>query len=358
MYNSQNLPLSKRKIIKKTLSSWVVYPLAGSLFILLPFIFFVEYLIGDAGQKLGIDLYFYLFFVIITPSVLIFFGGWFYQYLYYKYYYYNFESEKAEISKGVISRATGHVQYSRIQNIFVDQDILDRIFGLYDVHYETAGEKSGFYSHVDGLNRENADKLVAFLNEQVTGKSLKNVQHTTKSSQKQSSKEIKNNNTKMLTRDTVSMSQKIIFLLTFERTAVTVLGLFMFLLFADESQRWQSTVLALPVVLGVPLIIAASVFIYTYIWYHNFKFTFDSEKGTISSKVIASSDTFVYYNRIQNVNVTQGVVDRLFRLYRVAIETAAERSEKRSIVIIGLQRDGADTLKNFLLEKSKHYQAV
>lgn len=105
--------------------------------------------------------------IFLTVIVLDLIATSIYHYLYYKLYYYNFTDEGAEIRKGVVSRQTGHVQYDRIQNIYIDQDFLDRIFGLYDIHYETAGEKSAFYSHVDGLNKENAEKLVAFLSKRV-----------------------------------------------------------------------------------------------------------------------------------------------------------------------------------------------
>ena len=49
--------------------------------------------------------------------------------------------------------------YSKIQNVYVDRDLLDVVFGLYDVHLATADSASNLYAHVDGLNEENAIKL-------------------------------------------------------------------------------------------------------------------------------------------------------------------------------------------------------
>ena len=156
MYNSKNLSLSPRKIVKKFIAR------SGAVVIFL----LIYLIIGVLAQDWN---YFASARNIIIISIIVLFLilELLYQYLYYKLYYYNFEDEGAEIRKGVVSRAAGHVRYDRLQNIYVDQDILDRMFGLYDVHYETAGEKSGFYSHVDGLIKENADKLVMHLKNQI-----------------------------------------------------------------------------------------------------------------------------------------------------------------------------------------------
>lgn len=128
----------------------------------------------------------------------------------------------AEIKKGVISNATGHVRYGKIQNIFVDQDFLDRVFGLYDVHYETAGESSDFYSHVDGLEKENADKLVKFLNERVQNKGYQNPQTTSIAVEKEvEGATINENDQRVLTRENMPIEKKIIFADVVVRTIFT-----------------------------------------------------------------------------------------------------------------------------------------
>lgn len=153
MWNSENLPLEKRKIVKKTSKSALVF------FMYVLFLAPV-YLISETTSPLFLIVGLMAF---IIPTLLVYI----YQALYYRLYYYDFGEEGAEIRKGVVSQSTGHVRYKKIQNIYIDQDVLDRLFGLYDVHYETAGETSGIYSHVDGLNKENADKLVSFLNDKL-----------------------------------------------------------------------------------------------------------------------------------------------------------------------------------------------
>lgn len=160
MYNSQNLPLSKKKIFKKSFG--LVLALFLALLVLIGFGMLVMFSNGDEKT---VQQFSFAIVIAILVDIFAIGGVIYYQYLYYKLYYYNFEDDSAEIKKGVVSVSTGHVRYGKIQNIFVDQDIFDRILGLYDVHYETAGETSGNYSHVDGMEKENADKLKDFLME-------------------------------------------------------------------------------------------------------------------------------------------------------------------------------------------------
>jgi putative membrane protein len=283
-----------------------------------------------------------------------------YQYLYYKYYYYNFEDDKAEIKKGVVAIATGHVQYNRIQNIFVDQDVMDRILGLYDVHYETAGESSGFYSHVDGLNKENSDKLVEFLNEKVLNKGRGDSNGEQKK-QAEDVKETVDNDQRVFTRENVPIDSKIVWVDVFS-TVLTVVGLlifFSFRLLADGDLENEELKFFVTVIIGSVTVLAIiGSYIYARVWYKNFYFKFDVNGGLITEKVLAVKNTYLYYNRIQNIDVSQGVIARLLGLNELQIETAAEGSKLNSIKIVGLRRDGAEMLKNFLLEKSRKYHSV
>ena len=63
------------------------------------------------------------------------------------------------IKKGIFSRNEITLPINRLQDVYVDQDILDRIFGLYDVHVSSATVISGNLSHIDGLNKENSDAV-------------------------------------------------------------------------------------------------------------------------------------------------------------------------------------------------------
>lgn len=358
MYNSQNLPLSKKKIIKKTLESGGMLPML-LLAVLFPAISFMgsklEFHIGNTAA-------FYTFLVLFVPSLLILLIGLGWQYLYYKYYYYNFEQDGAEIKKGVISNATGHVRYGKIQNIYLDQDFLDRVFGLYDVHYETAGESSNFYSHVDGLEKENADKLVTFLNERVQNKDYQAKPTSSIDIEKQGVDAILNeNDQRTFTRENIPIEKKIILANVVIKTVFHLVVLFIGVAYIENK---LGDVLNIPapiwgyVLILAPILILIWNYVMASIWYKNYYFKFDSKGGIITEKVLASNTTQVYFNRVQNIDISQSVVERMMGLYEVTMETAAEGSGANSITITGIKKENAETLRDFLLESTKKYQSI
>jgi membrane protein YdbS with pleckstrin-like domain len=82
-----------------------------------------------------------------------------YEWLYIWTYYYDVGESFLKIRKGVIIRREITVPYGRIQDVYVDQDLMDHLFHLYDLYISTATEMSGLEAHVDGLNRQNAEKV-------------------------------------------------------------------------------------------------------------------------------------------------------------------------------------------------------
>jgi putative membrane protein len=348
MYNSTNLPLDRKKIIKKILENiaYLIIPIIpGALLIVLSVLvpdFRAWWLIA-----IGISLF-------ILPVIAMYV----YQVYYYKLYFYDFKEGSAEIKKGVISKSTGHVRYERIQNIFVDQDVLDRIFGLYDVHYETAGERSGSYSHVDGLNKDNSDKLVEFLNNQIY-----HVNNTTKQNIQKSLDTSKKNNFsvtgEIIDRNVIPISKKIIIqnIILFNFGSIfAILAIIMGFVGEDVDVSNSTIVLIFLIIISLEVIFS---FIYNKIWFKNFQFQFSDNSGFIKTQVIALSNSYIYYDRIQNINVTQGILDRIFGLFSVTIETAAESSAKNktgALRIPGLSKESAEKIKDFLLAKVEVYK--
>jgi putative membrane protein len=356
MYNSQNLPLSKKKIIKKTINSGGTLPMI-LLLVLFPMISFMgsrlDFHIGNKAAMIA-------FLVLFVPSLIILLIALGWQYLYYKYYYYNFEQDGAEIKKGVISNATGHVRYGKIQNIFVDQDFLDRVFGLYDVHYETAGESSDFYSHVDGLEKENADKLVKFLNERVQNKDYQAPQTASIAAKNNADTSIvSENDQRVFTRENMPIEKKIIFADVVVKTIFQSIFLIIALGYIGNA---FSDVLKLPIsILGYGIVVIPILslnYLWELVWYKNYYFKFDSQGGIITEKVLSASTTHVYFNRVQNIDISQSLMERFLGLYEVTMETAAESTGMGSITITGLKKENAEIFRDFLLEQTKKYQSV
>lgn len=65
-------------------------------------------------------------------------------------------------------------QHERIQDVYVDQDLLDRIFGLYDVHLSSATVSSGMEAHIDGVEKQAAEDLRNILLQTVQQRISKN----------------------------------------------------------------------------------------------------------------------------------------------------------------------------------------
>ncbi|MDP4010132.1 MAG: PH domain-containing protein [Candidatus Shapirobacteria bacterium] len=362
MYNSSNLPLSFKKVWKKTINRCGFLLSSG----LTAFIFLsVWRKTANSDSIPSLINYYdivlnYFIFGLLFFSIIYFVVIFIYEYLYYKSYYYNFEEDRAEITKGVISRSTGNIRYDRLQNIYVDQDFWDRIFGLYDVHYETAGETSGFYSHIDGLSKESADKLVAFL----VGKSNRDNQPNQSfnsriiqpNTSQQISENILNNNisNEEISSNIYKLSPAIIWINALSTTGFGLLVTFYLVmqfgitLFIYEHSNILNIIL---LYLALIVVIFLASYIHAFIWYKNFFFNFSKDKGEIRTGVISRSVSFLYYNKIQNINIRQGIIGRLLDIYNISIETAGESSGSR-LNLPGFSRQDAQSIKNFLLEKS------
>lgn len=352
MYNSPNLPLSYKKIIKKSFVP---------IFATLSVSFFIGVIVYvTSGVRSNVVTYAVLWALLFDLIVISAIVG--YQYLYYKFYYYSFEEDKAEIKKGVVAIATGHVRYGKIQNIYVDQDILDRIFGLYDVHYETAGEVSRFYSHVDGLNRENSELLVSFLNKKVQGGTTNISQMENGTEPAESIAQEVPGDAQVYTRDEIPLEKRYVYSMfisgTFGLFILAALSIYFSLNPVEGRRSDADDVVAFAVWSVLLSLVIIGWFIFSKIWYKNFYFKFDSQGGIIRSRVFVEKSTYIYYNRIQNVNVSQSIIDRILKLKQVKIETAAESTKGASIVVPGLNEENAELLRTFLIEKSRKYQSV
>lgn len=139
----QQYPLEKRKVVKKTINAIIGW-LILFLIIFLPLHIFLFQLYSNL--LIIVDIIFALI-IIIEPI---------YQYWYYKTYFYDVRYDFLVIKKGVIMPRETILNYEKIQDVYMDQDLLDRIFNLWDVHVSTATTMSGAQAHIDGVNHDNA----------------------------------------------------------------------------------------------------------------------------------------------------------------------------------------------------------
>lgn len=124
--------------------------LFGAIFLGIPLGLFSDNIINNVLAVIVV-------FVILNILLTIF--NIFYQRWYYETYFYDLTDDHIIIRKGVWMPNEITIPYERVQDIYVDQDFLDRIFGLYDVHLSSATFSSGMSAHIDGLEKIAADGL-------------------------------------------------------------------------------------------------------------------------------------------------------------------------------------------------------
>lgn len=100
----------------------------------------------------------FLFLIILMIPLVYLYQRW-----YFAVYFYDLTNDFIQIKKDPITPREITIPYERIQDIYVDQDLLDRIFGLYDVHLSSATISSGIAAHIDGVEKQAADGLRAIL---------------------------------------------------------------------------------------------------------------------------------------------------------------------------------------------------
>lgn len=154
----ETIPLQKAKIIKKSI--WVVLIPVWNVFVLsLP----------QAQQSFSQNPR--ILQTGILLAVLIFVSVPVYQWLYFKKYYYDLNEQVLTIRKGVVMQKEITLPFSKITDVYIDQDFLDVVFKICDVHVSTPTSESALFAHIDGVSKEDGEKLKAMILEHVNKKS-------------------------------------------------------------------------------------------------------------------------------------------------------------------------------------------
>jgi len=153
----KEIPLSRRKILKKTIVGNVILIIVAVFIVI-----FYPILISMSAQTIFPGLVMDDFIVMATSLVIIFAilaTNLVYHYLYYKRYYYDLKKDVLVIRKGVFIPKEISIPLDKIQDVYVDRDTMDLLFGLYDVHVSSATIQSGVDAHIDGVKQDGAAKL-------------------------------------------------------------------------------------------------------------------------------------------------------------------------------------------------------
>ncbi len=149
-------PLSTAKIFKKTLASGLPLLVLATIGIV------ISVVVSFTDQQFANYAILAIVGIVVLLAAFITLI-YLYQRWYFSVYFYDLTDDFIIIRKGPITPQEITMPYERVQDVYVDQDLLDRILGIYDVHLSSATLSSGMAAHIDGVKKEAADGLRSFL---------------------------------------------------------------------------------------------------------------------------------------------------------------------------------------------------
>lgn len=272
---------------------------------------------------------------VIGLAVLYIAIMYWYQATYIRRYYYSADADFLTIKKGVFAPTEIHVQYQKIQDVYVDQDFFDLILGIYDVHVASATATSAMEAHIDGLLAEHAESLKVFLLD-----AMRNRAGVSATISSQGTAEAPVRNTAAVSALAAVTLER--FPLTKEwyvgeiiKTLIAVatsLPLWYVLIFFYTSKDGTSIstafspdtqVLLAWIFVGFSGLYVLWSFIKLILWVSNYRYVFESEFITQRVGIITVEEKHMPYSSVQNILVKQGLIDRLLGIADVQIENAA-----------------------------------
>lgn len=124
------------------------------------------------------------FSVLLYPVTLILFpiiaivSSFFYYKKYRQNYFYDISGEHLTVKKGVFSSHETHILLSSVYDVTLDQDLIDKVLGIYDVHFITENGGGGDALHIDGMSLAGATKIKELLLGKVSRETISSEEST------------------------------------------------------------------------------------------------------------------------------------------------------------------------------------
>jgi uncharacterized membrane protein YdbT with pleckstrin-like domain len=229
--------------------------------------------------------------------------------------------------------------------VYVDQDIWDRILGIYDVHIATATQTSGIEAHIDGVSFENAEGLKNLLLQRIKGM---NTSQTSVESSAATENPIApsmdarneiSSRVMPLTGGWVTMQIEQII------SVLGIIGLMVVAMFiiSGTGGNTPADLSQIPYVIIVFIGIMVIAFGSALLWKKNYYFMFAQDFFQYRTGIFTTEERHIPYSKIQDVTVSQHVFEKLFGFWTVTVENAAQQIPKsRGAVIVGLTKEQAD----------------
>ncbi len=159
-------PLSPKKFWKKMIGT-IVGSICWTILIAIVVTGLIEP--NDAAEAITLNIIkIFEFSLLAFTFAYVLIRVWYWR-AYIRSYFYDGSGDFLTIRKGVFMPTEIHVQWPKIQDVYVDQDIFDRIMGLYDVHIASATVTSGTEAHIDGVDGATMESLKTYLLGRVSG---------------------------------------------------------------------------------------------------------------------------------------------------------------------------------------------
>ncbi len=337
-------PLSRKKIWKKMTDKS-------------PWFFIVSVILGFAfwGVRLayspdGINTFDNILSLVVF--LLLFFGtaAIFFAYfrLYIKRYYYDCDADFITIKKGVFTPREIHVQYRKIQDVYVDQDLLDRLFGIYDVHIASATSLSGASAHIDGVDKNVAEDIKNFLLQKIKGGDRTEVSSPVLAAEKNQTISFSGNVSSLsypISGRWVAYSLITAFLYSLLIPALLVVGASDVF---EDPQIGSFFTFERVIMIYVALVVLSLLakILWLIIWKKNYHFEFFKDYILLRTSFISREEKHVPYKRVQDVSLHQNILERIFGIGTVIIENAAQvgANTASNVKLVGQKYDKAQEL--------------
>jgi len=320
----QRFPLSPKKFKRKFI------PSLFNFIILAPIVLIWFVFAGVArAQSFSADTAIFLLviagFAILIGIIL---NAWYIK-EYIRRYYYSADNDFITIKKGVFAPTEIHVQFQKIQDVYVEQDLLDRLMGLYDVHIASATATSGIEAHIDGVDKEAAEGLKAMFLGKIssnrsdsppTNRSMTDTASTTPNAPLDQN----------ISSQTYPITSRWLILSYISSiivgTTVFFVGFafwsFLYSQGIDKAAGVSNSV-AIRVILISAILLTIFDIVTTFIWRRNFKFELASDFIYCYKRVISTKEKRMPYSTVQDVIVSQSIIQRIVGLASVNVKNAA-----------------------------------
>ena len=332
----QRFPLSAKKFTKKMLPEFF-----GGLFLsiflaVFPVAIFAA--LNANNQSVGTDnLFPVLLHWYITSFILIYIVRTIIYAIYWKAYirtyFYDCGQDFVTIRKNVFTPSEIHVQYPKIQDVYVDQDLLDRFLGIYDVHIASATVSSGIEAHIDGVDKAVAESIKDLLLSSIKNGATPNEQQGSVPLKVQTPTPVKVSIPENISSETYPILPSWIIQKTLTTFFGTFGGLIIMCIFffsgtnnnssSSSSDLGLTFSSALPYLVILFVVLFGGGLIYSIIWKRNYKFKLLPEYIYVYTGVITNQEQHIPYDRIQDVIVRQNFFEKIIGLSSVYIQNAA-----------------------------------